>query len=203
MLARPWREVCFVSVAVDIGRVRGVSDHHGHPIGPVHVYALMADRVARGGHDADAFRYLTVTVEQLEARAGEIEPLPVGWLLATRAFQLRALDVKRRVLEDGILAAVVEMEMAVDDDLHIGGAQVVLGHRVRRVAVDDLPILDQPLIAPADARVDEDGAGARVLDHEPMHRYVVKGVETRQVEANDLHQGRKGEAANSVKRSAR
>jgi hypothetical protein len=45
----------------------------------------------------------------------------------------------------------------------------------------------------------------RMLDHETVHGDVVETIDTGQVQANDLHraQGRNGDAANRMKRSAR
>ena len=93
--------------------------------------------------------------------------------------------------------------MAVDHDLHVGRAQVVLSERVRGVAIHDLPFLDQLLVAPPHAGVDENRAGTWVLDDEAVHGDVVEAVEIRQVEADDLQaQGRKGESAKTMKRTA-
>src|SRR5205823_11358854 len=138
---------------------------------------------------------LRIAVQQLVFRAGEVEPLVGDVVLLARAIELRALDVERRVLEDGVLATVVEMQMRVDDDAHVGGAEVMLRQRVGHVAVDDLPLLHERLRI-ADAGVDKDRANARVLDDESMHRDVVERLDNRQVEADDLHcYGKKGETA--------
>src|SRR5437667_5715409 len=104
------------------------------------------------------------------------------------------------VLEDGVLPTVIEMEVAVDDDLHVRRAQIVLGERVGGVAVHDLPLLDQPVVAPSNASVDQDRPRARVLDHEPVHRDVVQGAEVCQMKSDDLQRhDRNGETAKTVK----
>ncbi len=76
--------------------------------------------------------------------------------------------------------------MRVDHNAHVGRAQVVLRHRVGRVAIDDLPVLEH-VVGPPDASVDEDRSRTRVFDHEPVHRDSVQCVDPSQVEANDLH----------------
>jgi hypothetical protein len=106
--------------------------------------------------------------------------------LSPGARQLRALDEERRVLEDGVLTAVVEMKVAVDDDLHVGWAQVVLGKRVSGVPVHHLPLLDE-LSRPSNPSVDQDRANPRMFDHKPVHRYVIQPINACQVEADDLH----------------
>ena len=40
------------------------------------------------------------------------------------------------MFEHGVLPAVVEMQVGVDDDADVGRAQVMLRQRLRRVAVD-------------------------------------------------------------------
>src|SRR4029077_7740874 len=91
-----------------------------------------------------------------------------------------------RVLEHGVLPAVIEMEMGVDHDVYVSGTEVVLGERVGGVAVDDLPFLEH-VERPADAGVDEDGSRARVLDHKAVNRDVIEGVDPGQVEPDDFH----------------
>src|SRR5881296_2099931 len=93
------------------------------------------------------------------------------------------------------------MEVAVDHDLHVCRAEVVLGERVGGVAVHDLPFLDE-LGRPADPSVDQDRTRARVLDHEPMHRHLIELADTGEVEADDLHYGMNGETAKTANRSA-
>src|SRR5713101_5438268 len=101
-LAAPVAEVGFLSLTVDVGSVRGVPDHHRATVWR--------------GDDADALGNLRIAVHQLEPRAGEVEPLRGHGLLAARPFQLGSLNVERRVLEDRVLAAMIEMQMRVDHD---------------------------------------------------------------------------------------
>jgi len=58
---------------------------------------------------------LGVPVEQLEPRVHEAEPVVQFARLTLRAVEFRALDVAGGMLEDRILAAVVEMQVSVDD----------------------------------------------------------------------------------------
>ena len=147
--------------------------------------------MAGSGDHAHALGYLGVAVQKLEARPREVEPLRGYRLLLSRARQLRALDVERGVFEDRVLTAVVEVEVAVDHDLHVRRAEVVLGERIGGVTVDDLPLLDE-LGRPTDPGVDEDRARPRMLDHESVHRDLVECIEPSQVEANYLHGVKEG-----------
>ena len=185
MLTRPLAEVGLVRLSIDVGGVSRVSDHHRRAVVDVDEDALVANRVPRRGHHAHAVRDLRVAVEQLEARPGEVEPLRRGVILFAGARELRTLDVERRVLEDGVLPAVIEVKVTVDHDPHVGRTEVVLGQHIGGVAVHDLPFVDQ-LGRPTHAGVDQNRAGARVLDHESMDRHVVERVDAGQVEADYL-----------------
>src|SRR5207248_1284671 len=96
--------------------------------------------------------------------ANYIPTTRVSWQNCTaRARQLGPLDIERRVLEHRVLAAVVEVEVAVDHDLHVGRAEVMLGEGLGRMAVHDPPLFEE-LSRPADTGVHEDRPCARVLD---------------------------------------
>src|SRR5579864_5160034 len=103
MLPRPRRQVGLVRLAIDVRRVRGVSDHHRLPAVDVYEHALMADRVTGRRDNSDARGDLGVTVEQLESRTREIEPFRSRSFLAPRPLELRTLNVKGRLLEHGVL----------------------------------------------------------------------------------------------------
>ena len=201
MLPGPLAQIGLLDVAVDVAGVRGVTDHHRFAVVRLDEHALVADRVARRRDDTDSLCDWCVPVEQLVLRAAEVEPLHDRRLLPSRALQLGALDIERRVPEDCVLTAVVEVQVAVDDDFHVGRAQVVLGQRLRDPSVDDPPFLD-PVGGRSHPGVDEDGARARVLDHESVHRDILQRPDLSEVKPNDLHQGRKGDTANTVKSSA-
>ncbi len=81
---------------------------------------------------------------------------------------------------------MVEMKVTVDDDVNVGRAQIMLGERVSRVPVHDLPLLDQ-LRRPAHAGVDQNGSGARMFDDEAVNWTVVQLADACEVEPNDLH----------------
>src|SRR5262249_37918097 len=109
---------------------------------------------------------------------GRVHPGPV---------QLGALDVDGRVLEHGILAAVVEVQVGVDDQADVRRRHVQPGERVGGGDVDHAPVVQQPF-RPADTGVDQHGA-AVVADHEAVHGgyvAVARGGQRGQVQALDL-----------------
>src|ERR1700730_138007 len=81
---------------------------------------------------------------------------------------------------------MVEVKVAVDDDVYVARAEVVLGERVGGVAVDDLPLLDQ-LGGPAYPGVDQDRPRPRMLDHATVNRDVVDGIDAREMKPDDFH----------------
>jgi len=153
---------------------------------PVRATALVTGGVAGGGDDLQAGQDLGVAVEQLEPGAGEVEPVAQLRGLAPGPVELGALDVERGVLEHGVLAAVVEVQVGVDDQADVGRAHVQLGQRVGDRAVDHAPVV-QHVLRPADAGVDEDRA-AGMGDHEPVHRpgAAVRALQAGQVQPLDL-----------------
>ena len=101
----------------------------------------------------------------------------LGMLLLLGFANFRAV---RRVAAGGTalprVRRLVEVEMGIDHDAHIGRAEIVLRQRVGGVAVDDLPLLDD-VVGPPDPGVDEDRAGPRVLDHKAMHWDLVERID--------------------------
>src|SRR5260370_40875018 len=95
VLAGPVGEVGPVRLAVDVGGVRRVADHHRRAAIRVDEYALMADRVPQGREHAHALRDLGVAVEQLAPRSGEVNPLRGDALLLTSALPLTNVHVER------------------------------------------------------------------------------------------------------------
>jgi hypothetical protein len=61
------------------------------------------------------------------------------------------------VLEHGVLPAVVEMQVGVDDQADVTGRHVVLVERIGDRAVDDA-VVSQHLLGTADAGIDQDSA---------------------------------------------
>src|SRR5450759_5331069 len=106
VLAAPLREVRLVSIAVDLGGIGGIADHHGTAVGRIDQHALMAGGVPGGRDYANALGHLGVPVDQLEAGAREIEPFSGERFLAARSLQLPPLDVERRVFEHRVLSAI-------------------------------------------------------------------------------------------------
>jgi hypothetical protein len=72
------------------------------------------------------------------------------------------------VLEHRVLAAVVEVQVRVDDQVDVAGDQAETAQGVSGGDVDHLPVPDH-LRRAADAGVDQ-GGSARVSDHEAVHR---------------------------------
>src|SRR5260370_16924236 len=108
-LAAPVAEVGFLSLTVDVGSVRGVPDHHRATVRSIDENALMADRVAWRGDDADALGDLRIAVHQLEPRAGEVEPLRGHGLPAARPFQLGSLNLERPVPQAPVPAPMTDL----------------------------------------------------------------------------------------------
>ena len=199
-----------LEVLEDVLGVGGVADEEILAARLAHDHALVPHRVAGRRHHPDAGRHLRLAVQELEAGSGEVEPLAGQRLLAACPLQLLALDVEGRVAEDGVLAAVVPVEVGVDDHLHVGGHQAVLGEDGDHLLVDDIPIPDQLLGRVADAGVDQDRAGRRMLEDEAVDRCVEgpsPGAHASQVEPDHLHRGpaqaKRLPAARTVKSAAR
>ena len=87
----------------------------------------MAGRVTGSSDHLQAGQHLGVPVQQLEPRIHEPDPVVQLPRLPPHPVQLGPLHVERRVLEHGVLAAVVEVQMGVDDQADVGRAHVQLG----------------------------------------------------------------------------
>lgn len=201
VLPTPFRKIRLLSVPIDVGRVSRVTDHHCLAALNFDQNALMADGVARGRHHPYATGDLRISVEQLEPRAGEVEPLGGELLLFSGTSQLRSLDVERGVLEDRVLAAMVEMQVAVDHNLHISRAQIVVCKGVGSVPVDHFPFLYERG-RPSHSGINKDRTRSGMLDHESMNRNVIESVNPPEVQSDDLQDQRKGETAKIAKSSA-
>ena len=155
-------------------------------------HALVAFGVPGGGDDLQAGQHLGVAVQQLEPGAGEVEPVVQHRRLSAGPVELGALDVERGVLEHGVLATVIEVQVGVDHQADVGRAQVQLGQRAGHRAVDHAPVVEH-LLRAADAGVDQHGAVV-VGDHEPVYRPVaaVDALQAGQVQAPDLQAHRRG-----------
>jgi hypothetical protein len=77
--------------------------------------------VCPGGDDRQARPDLGVAVQQLEAGVLEVEPVIERGRLAQAPVKLGPLHVKGRMLEHRVLAAVVEEQVRVDDQVDAAG----------------------------------------------------------------------------------
>ena len=163
------RQVLVGRALVHLRRVGGVPDQQ---VGRAAVgrddHALVAHGVPGRRDHRQAGQHLGVPVEQLEPRVHEVEPVVELRRLALGPAQFGALDVAGGVLEHGVLAAVVEVQVSVDHQADVARGHVQVGERVRDRAVDHPPVAEQ-LVGPADAGVHQHRA-AGVGDHEAVHR---------------------------------
>src|SRR2546421_5001613 len=107
-----------------LDRPAGVPGNQRRAVRGVDLDALVANRVPRRGDRSNARNDLGLAVQQLEARAGIFEPR--SWRLVGAAiFVLGSLQVDGRLRKDRVLAAVIEMEVRVDDPANIGRIHVV------------------------------------------------------------------------------
>ena len=88
--------------------------------------------------------------------------------------------------EDRVLAAVVHVQVGVDDQRDVTGNQVVVPQRLGGRAVHHPPVGEQP-VGPSDPGVDQNAA-LRVHDHEAVDRpaVAVRGLQAGQVQPADL-----------------
>src|ERR1700730_5675274 len=175
------RQLGRVRVQVEGRRVGRVADQHLLTIG-VDPHALVAGRVTWSGYRPDPGHDLRVTVQELESSPGEVEPVGQLWRLAPGPLQFGPLDEKGRVPEHRVLSAVVEVEMRVDDYLHVSRPDVMLAQHLRTRAID-VPPIRQPSLGTANAAVDQQTT-VRMHDQEPMDGPLpaIDPLQARQVE---------------------
>src|SRR3954453_6948658 len=111
---------------------------------------LHAACVARRRDEAEPGQQLVLAVDGHVAHAGRLDPLANGVVvLAARVVELATLDVDRLAGEEVVAAAVVEVQVGVDDDVDAGQIEVLraqwlkagieVGHRrvqLRHAGVD-------------------------------------------------------------------
>src|SRR6266540_295513 len=82
---------------------------------------LQAARVARRRDEAEPGQQLELAVDRLVARAGRLDPLADRVVvLRARVLELLPLNVNRPSGEEVVAAAVVEVQVRVDDDVDAG-----------------------------------------------------------------------------------
>src|SRR6266550_4277232 len=88
---------------------------------------LRAWRVPRRRDESEAGQQLELTVDRHVPHAGRLDPVANGVVvLAARVVELPALDVDRPAGEEVVAAAVVEVQMGVDDDVDAGEIELLL-----------------------------------------------------------------------------
>ncbi len=111
-LAEPDRHVA----ADDDRTPAGLDDDHLH-----------AACVARCRDESEPGKQLELAVDRHVPHAGRLDPLADGVVvLAARVVELPTLDVDRLAGEEVVAAAVVEVQVCVDDDVDAGEIEVLL-----------------------------------------------------------------------------
>src|SRR3954449_10400374 len=88
---------------------------------------LHAARVARRRDESEPGKQLELAVDRDVPHAGRLDPLANGVVvLAARVVELPTLDVDRPAGEEVVAAAVVEVQVCVDDDVDAGEIEVLL-----------------------------------------------------------------------------
>jgi hypothetical protein len=97
----------------------GLDDHH-----------LRAAGVARCREESDPGEQLVLAVDRHVCHAGRVDPLADGVVvLAARVVELLTLDVDRPAGEQVVAAAVVDVQVRVDDHVYAGEIEVLLAQR--------------------------------------------------------------------------
>src|ERR687888_663130 len=88
---------------------------------------LHAARVARRRDESEPGKQLELAVDRHVAHAGRLDPLANRVVvLRARVVELPTLDVDRPAGEELVAAAVVEVQVRVDDDVDAGEIEVLL-----------------------------------------------------------------------------
>src|SRR6266511_608138 len=91
---------------------------------------LQAARVARRRDEAEPGQQLELAVDRLVAHAGRLDPLADRVVvLRARVLELLTLNVNRPSGEEVVAAAVVEVQVRVDDDVDAGEVERLLAQR--------------------------------------------------------------------------
>jgi hypothetical protein len=86
--------------------------------------------VARRRDEPEAREQLELAVDRHVPHAGRVDPLANGVVvLAARVVELPALHIDRPAGEEVVAAAVVEVQVGVDDDVDAGEVEVLLAQR--------------------------------------------------------------------------
>ena len=103
---------------------------------------------------------------------------------------LSALHDERRMIEGGILSAVVEVQMRIDHHRHVDRCEIVSRESVGDRAVHNA-VLAEDFVGTATPGVDEDGSEPLMQDHVAVNGPLrAHHVQVPEIEAFDLHQFR-------------
>ena len=84
-------------------------------------------------HESKPGKQLELAVDRHVPHAGRLDPLANGVaVLAARVVELTTLNVDRLAGEEVVAAAVVEVQVRVDDDVDTGEIEVLLAQWPRR-----------------------------------------------------------------------
>ena len=90
-------------------------------------------RVARRRNESDPGQQLELAIDRHVLHAGRIDPLANGVVvLAARVVELPTLNVDRLAGEEAVAAAMVEVQVGVDDDVDAGEVEVLFAQRASR-----------------------------------------------------------------------
>lgn len=107
-------------------------------------------------HHADAACYLGIAIDDGVIGTFEVHLLWDGVVESSGSFVIGGLDVDRQAGEPHVAAAVVEMEMGVDDESNVVDAVAVRFERGFDRVVNDLVVVVEVLVAAADPRLVQD-----------------------------------------------
>ena len=135
---RSWPSVLrLVELAEADGHVAADDDRTPARLDDDHLHAA---RVARRRDEAEPGQQLELAVDRLVAHAGRVDPLADRVVvLRARVLELLPLNVNRPSGEEVVAAAVVEVQVRVDDDVDAGEVEGLVAQRDEaRVHVGDL-----------------------------------------------------------------
>src|SRR2546430_1139675 len=128
--------------------------------------------MARRREDADPVDDLAVSVHRLVSRSRKVDPVDDRVALTQGEIELGLLNMDRHARKGSVLAAVVEVQMAVHDRAHPVGIELGADQSVADIADARPVVLIHPWAAFANPRIDEDDP-VRVTNGEGEDRTVL------------------------------
>jgi hypothetical protein len=119
-----WPSVCgFIELAEADRHVAADDDRALAGLDDDHLHAAC---VARRRNESESGQQLMLAVDRHVLQTGGVDPLANGVVVfAARVVELLLLDVDRRAGEEVVAAAVVEVQVVVDDDVDAGEIEVL------------------------------------------------------------------------------